>query len=142
MVLKAEICQDVLSNPEVCEHLQAETLHFISQLSLVLGQHDAEERQREAVKELLAGMGNSWKALWKDAYKRLKAGVSMRDVYQESLKMLKRHRLQRLLDECRQEMITGSQDPEEQLLLSERVRSIKTQLDAFVRGMDLASTNS
>jgi hypothetical protein len=73
----------------------------------------------------------------------LKAGVSMREVYQESLKALKRQRLQRLLDECRQEMLhEGANDPEEQLRLSERVRSIKTQLDAFVRGMDLASTNS
>ncbi len=142
MVLKGEICQDVLSNPEVCEHLQPETLHFISELSALLRQHEGEEQQRLAVKELLDGLGGSWKALWKDAYKRLKAGVSMRDVYQESLKMLKRHRLQRLLDECRQEMLTGSQDPEEQLRLSERVRSIKTQLDAFVRGMDLAPTNS
>jgi DNA primase len=142
MVLKGGICSEVLSNPEVCEHLQPETVHFISQLSLVLAQHDGEEQQREAVKELLEGLGSSWKVLWKDAYKRLKAGVSMRDVYQESLKTLRRHRLQRLLDECRQEMLTGSQDPEEQLLLSERVRSIKTQLDAFVRGMDLTSTNS
>jgi DNA primase catalytic core len=144
MVLKTEIAGAVLSNPEVCEQLQPETLDFVTELVQVLGpEQDDEERQRQAVKELLRGLGQGWVNLWKEAYKMLKAGVSMREVYQESLKALKRQRLQRLLDECRQEMLhEGANDPEEQLRLSERVRSIKTQLDAFVRGMDLASTNS
>ncbi len=143
MVLKGDIASELLANPEVCEQLQPETLDFVSQLQGVLGRHHGEEdEQRQAVKGLLAGLGEGWIALWKEAYKMLKAGVSMRDVYQESLKALTRQRLQRLLEECRQEMLQGSQDPEEQLRLSERVRSIKTQLDAFVRGMDLAPTNS
>lgn len=144
MVLKTEIASEVLSNPEVCEQLQPETLDFVAELVQLLGPEAGdEEQQRQAVKELLKGLGAGWMNLWKEAYKMVKAGVSMREVYQESLKALKRQRLQRLLDDCRQEMLReGANDPEEQLRLSERVRSIKTQLDAFVRGMDLASTNS
>jgi hypothetical protein len=69
--------------------------------------------------------------LWKDAYKRLKAGVSMRDVYQESLKTLRRHRLQRLLDECRQEMLTGSQDPSSCFSLSVCARSRLSSMPSF-----------
>lgn len=81
-------------------------------------------------------------ALWKEAYKMAKSDVSMRELYRASLLGLRRERLRALMEECKQELRMGGDDPQRQLEISERIRSLKTQLDAYGRGVDLIPPNS
>lgn len=143
MVLKGEVIPDLLKNPEVCEVLQPETVRFAMDLGEVLaGFPDNEERQRQAVKELLQGKGPDWTKLWKEAFRMVEAGVSMRDLYRESLIALRRQKLWGLLNECREALDSGEEDPQRQLEISERIRSLKNQIDGLGRGVDLQSSNS
>ena len=143
MVLKGEVLQELLKNPEACEMLQPETIRFVMDLSAALAPHpDDEERQRSAVKELLQALGADWTRLWKEAYKMVKAEVSMRDLYRESLWAIRREKLRGLLEECKQELLSEQNDPHRQLEISERMRALKTQIDGNVRGVDLQSPNS
>lgn len=138
MVLKGDVLSELLSTPEVCEGLQPETLRFASVFSeLLLETPDDEERQRLATKELLQSLGSDWLALWKEAYKMVKAGVSMRDLYQGSRVALRREKLKGLLEECKRELVEGGLSSEEQLEVSERIRTIKAQMDSCARGVDL-----
>ena len=138
MVLKGEVVDELLKSPEMCEELQPETLRFVSVFSELL--HDDsedEERQRLATKELLQSLGSDWVALWKEAYKMVKAGVSMRDLYQGCRVALRREKLKRLLEESKRELIEGGLSSDEQLEVSERIRALKSQMDSFARGVDL-----
>jgi len=138
MVLKGDVLSELLSTPEVCEGLQPETLRFASVFQELLSETpDDEERQRLATKELLQSLGSDWLALWKEAYKMVKAGVSMRDLYQGSRIALRREKLKGLLDECKRELVEGGLTSEEQLEVSERIRTIKAQMDSCARGVDL-----
>jgi DNA primase len=138
MVLKGEILEELLNTPELCEGLQPETMRFASVFSEVLAEApDDEERQRLSTKELLQSLGSDWLNLWKEAYKMLKAEVSMRDLYQGSRVALRREKLKGLLEECKRELVEGGLTTEEQLQVSERIRTIKAQMDSCGRGVDL-----
>ena len=138
MVLKGDVLEELLNTPELCEGLQPETLRFASVFIEVLGEApDDEERQRLSTKELLQSLGSDWLALWKEAYKMVKAGVSMRDLYQGSRVALRREKLKGLLEECKRELVEGGLTTEEQLEVSERIRTIKGQMDSCGRGVDL-----
>ena len=138
MVLKGEVVDELLTSPEMCEELQPETLRFVSVFSeLLRDDPEDEDRQRLATKELLQSLGSDWVALWKEAYKMVKAGVSMRDLYQGCRVALRREKLKRLLEESKRELIEGSLSADEQLEVSERIRALKTQMDSFARGVDL-----
>jgi DNA primase len=138
MVLKGEVVDELLTSPEMCEELQPETLRFVSVFSeLLRDDPEDEDRQRLATKELLQSLGSDWVALWKEAYKMVKAGVSMRDLYQGCRVALRREKLKRLLEESKRELIEGGLSSDEQLEVSERIRSLKTQMDSFARGVDL-----
>jgi hypothetical protein len=138
MVLRGDVVGDLLKSPEMCEELQPETLRFVSVFSeLLLEDPEDEERQRLATKELLQSLGPDWVALWKEAYKMVKAGVSMRDLYQGCRVALRREKLKRLLEESKREIVEGGLSSDEQLEVSERIRALKSQMDSFVRGVDL-----
>jgi DNA primase len=143
MVLKAEVLAGLLANAEVCGLIQPETLRFIMAFKDILDQHSEDEaHQRQAVKEYLQSLGQGWVALWKEAYKMAKADVSMQELYRVSLLGLRREKLRVLMEECKQELLTGGDDPHRQLEISERIRSLKSQLDAYGRGVDLTPPNS
>lgn len=72
----------------------------------------------------------------------VKADVSMQELYRESLQALKREQLRGLLEECKQELLSGGDDPQRQLEVSERIRSLKNQIDGVGRGVDLKAPNS
>ena len=138
MVLRGEVVDELLKSPEMCEELQPETLRFVSVFSELLHEDsEDEERQRLATKELLQSLGSDWVSLWKEAYKMVKAGVSMRDLYQGCRLALRREKLKRLLEESKRELIEGGLSSDEQLEVSERIRALKSQMDSFVRGVDL-----
>jgi DNA primase len=138
MVLKGEVVDELLKTPEMCEELQPETLRFSAVFSELLREDpEDEERQRRATKELLQSLGPDWMGLWKEAYKMVKAGVSMRDLYQGCRIALRRGKLKRLLDETTRELVEGGLTPDEQLEVSERIRTLKSQMDSFARGVDL-----
>jgi DNA primase len=138
MVLKGEILDELLKAADMCEGLQPETLRFASVLSELLREHsEDEDRQRLATKELLQSLGSDWMALWKEAYKMVKAGVSMRDLYQGCRIALRREKLKGLLEECKRELVEGGLSTEEQLEVSERIRTLKGQMDSCSRGVDL-----
>jgi len=143
MVLKTEVLPELVSNAEVCGLMQPETLEYLLAFKGILEAcPEDEERQRQSVKEDLQSRGEGWLALWKEAYKMAKSDVSMRELYQASLLGLRRERLRALMEECKQELRTGGDDPRRQLEISERIRSLKTQLDAYGRGVDLRPPNS
>ncbi len=143
MVLKGEAIPDLVRNGEVCGLIQPETMQFVLAFKGILDQFaDDEERQRQSVKEYLQSRGDGWVALWKEAYKMAKADVSMQELYRASLLGLRREKLRGLLEECKQELLAGGEDPQRQLEISERIRSLKTQLDAYGRGVDLTPPNS
>ena len=143
MVLKGEVLPDLVRNSEVCGLIQPETMQFILTFKGILEKFsDNEERQRQGVKEYLQSRGDGWVALWKEAYKMVKADVSMQELYRVSLLGLRREKLRVLLEECKQELLAGGDDPQRQLEISDRIRSLKTQLDAYGRGVDLTPPNS
>jgi DNA primase len=143
MVLKGEVLPGLMANAEVCGLIQPETLRFIMAFKDMLDQHSEDEaHQRQAVKEYLQSLGQGWVALWKEAYKMAKADVSMQELYRVSLLGLRREKLRVLMEECKQELLTGGDDPHRQLEISERIRSLKSQLDAYGRGVDLTPPNS
>ena len=138
MVLKGEVVDDLLKAADMCEGLQPETLRFASVFSELLREDsEDEERQRLATKELLQSLGPEWVALWKEAYKMVKAGVTMRDLYQGCRVALRREKLKGLLEECKRELVEGGLSTEEQLEVSERIRTLKGQMDSCARGVDL-----
>jgi DNA primase len=138
MVLKGEVLAELLKAADMCEGLQPETLRFASVFSELLREDsDDEERQRLATKELLQSLGPDWVALWMEAYKMVKAGVSMRDLYQGSRIAVRREKLKGLLEECKRELVEGGLSTEEQLEVSERIRTLKGQMDSCARGVDL-----
>jgi DNA primase len=143
MVLKAEVLPGLITNAEVFALIQPETLRFIMAFKELLDRSPEDEaHQRQAVKEYLQSLGSGWVALWKEAYKMSKADVSMQELYRVSLLGLRREKLLVLMEECKRELLAGGDDPQRQLEISERIRSIKTQLDAYGRGVDLAPPNS
>ena len=143
MVLKGDVLPDLLKNPEMCEVLQPETVRFAMDLDRALAEHpDDEQGQRQAAKELLQTLGADWTRLWKEAFKMVESGVTMRDVYQGSLLALRRQKLRGLLDECKEELISGDWDPQQQLEISDRIRILKNQIDGLGRGVDLHTSNS
>lgn len=143
MVLKGEVVSTIISNAEVCGLIQPETLQFIMVFRGILERYSEDEaHQRQAVKEYLESLGAGWVALWKEAYKMAKADVSMQELYRVSLLGLRREKLRVLMEECKQELLTGGDDPHRQLEISERIRSLKSQLDAYGRGVDLIPPNS
>jgi hypothetical protein len=143
MVLKGDVLPDLLKNPEMCEVLQPETVRFAMDLDRALAEHpDDEQGQRQAAKDLLHTLGADWTRLWKEAYKMVESGVTMRDVYQGSLLALRRQKLRGLLDECKEELISGDWDPQQQLEISDRIRILKNQIDGLGRGVDLHTSNS
>jgi DNA primase len=143
MVLKAEVLPGLIANAEVCGLIQPETLRFIMAFKEILDRNSEDEAyQRQAVKEYLQSLGSGWVALWKEAYKMAKADVSMQELYRVSLLGLRREKLRVLMEECKQELLTGGDDPHRQLEISERIRSLKSQLDAYGRGVDLTPPNS
>lgn len=138
MVEKEGLLPELLKTPEMCEGLQPETVRFASVFSELLRESpDDEEHQRLATKELLQSLGPAWIALWKEAYKMVEAGVSMRDLYQESRIALRRGKLKGLLADCQRELLEGGLGAEEQLQVSERIRTLKNQIDSVARGVDL-----
>ena len=143
MVLKGDVLTALISNAEVCGLIQPETLQFIMTFRGILdGCSDDEAHQRQAVKEYLESLGAGWVGLWKEAYKMAKADVSMQELYRVSLLGLRREKLRVLMEECKQELLTGGDDPQRQLEISERIRALKSQLDAYGRGVDLTPPNS
>lgn len=143
MVLKGEVLPSLIANAEVCGLIQPETLRFIMAFKDLLERYSEDEgHQRQAVKEYLQSLGAGWVALWKEAYKMAKADVSMQELYRVSLLGLRREKLRVLMEECKQELLTGGDDPHRQLEISERIRSLKSQLDAYGRGVDLIPPNS
>jgi DNA primase len=138
MVMKGELVESLLKTPEMCEGLQPETIRFATVFGELLGERpDDEEYQRRATKELLQSLGPPWVALWKEAYKMVEAGVTMRDLYQGSVIALRREKLKGLLAECQKELLEGDLGPEDQLQVSERIRTLKNQIDSCARGVDL-----
>jgi DNA primase len=138
MVEKEFLLSQLLKTPEMCEGLQPETVRFATVFSELLRESpDDEEHQRLSTKELLQSLGSAWVALWKEAYKMVEAGVSMRDLYQESRLALRRGKLKGLLSECQKELLEGGLGAEEQLQVSERIRTLKNQIDSVGRGVDL-----
>lgn len=143
MVLKEQVIPELLKNPEMCEMLQPETIRFAMDLAQVLADEpDNEDRQRQAVKELLQTLGPDWVRLWKEAYKMVESDVSMRELYNGSLWALRRQKLRGLLDECKEELSVEGIAPERQLEISERIRTLKNQIDGLGRGVDLQGPNS
>ncbi len=143
MVLKGDVIPELLRNPEMCEMLQPETVRFSMELGEALAQNpDNEERQRQDVKELLQTLGADWVRLWKEAYRMVESGVSMRDLYEGSLFALRRQKLRGLLEECKEELLAEGTEPQRQLEISERIRTLKNQIDGLGRGVDLQSPNS
>ena len=143
MVLKEEVLGSLLKSPDLCEGLQPETLRFATVFEELLREApEDEERQRLATKELLQSLGPHWMGVWKEAYKMVQAGVSMRDLYQECRIALRREKLKGLLEECKRELIEGELSPEQQLQVSERIRTLKNQMDSCGRGVDLHPLNS
>ncbi len=138
MVEKEVLLVQLLKTPEMCEGLQPETLRFATVFSELLRESpDDEEHQRLSTKELLQSLGPAWVSLWKEAYKMVEAGVSMRDLYQESRLALRRGKLKGLLSDCQRELLEGGLGAEEQLQVSERIRTLKNQMDSVGRGVDL-----
>ena len=138
MVEKEALLVQLLKTPEICEGVQSETLRFATVFSELLRESpDDEEHQRLSTKELLQSLGPAWVSLWKEAYKRVEAGVSMRDLYQESRIALRRGKLKGLLADCQRELLEGGLGSEEQLQVSERIRILKNQMDSVGRGVDL-----
>jgi len=143
MVLKGDLIPDLLKNGELCGMLQSETVRFAMDLGAVLAESpDDEERQRQAVKELLQRWGADWTKLWKEAFRMLEAGVSMRDLYKESLVALRRLKLRGLLEDCKAELLAEGADAERQLEISDRIRILKNQIDGLGRGVDQQTSNS
>ncbi len=129
MVLKGELLPDFFANTEVCMGAHPTTQRFASGLSEILSQYpDDEGRQRGAVKALLQAHGPQWLATWKEAYKRVKAEVNMKELYRSSVDVMRRKRLHREL-----ELVTkalGEQDVADERAreLVHQQRALKAQL--------------
>jgi hypothetical protein len=105
------------------------TQRFASGLSEILSRYpDDEARQREAVKALLQSHGPKWISTWKEAYKRLKADVNMRELYRSSVDVMRRKRLQRELESVTKALGEENLAAESARELVEQQRALKTQL--------------
>jgi DNA primase len=129
MVLKGELLSEFFSNTEVCMGAHPATQRFASGLSEILVRYpDDEARQREAVKALLQSHGPKWISTWKEAYKRVKADVNMRELYRSSVDVMRRKRLQRELESVTKALGEENLAAENARELVEQQRALKAQL--------------
>jgi DNA primase catalytic core len=129
MVLKGELLPEFFSNTEVCMGAHAVTQRFAAGLSEILSQYpDDEARQREAVKALLQSHGPKWISTWKEAYKRVKADVNMRELYRSSVDVMRRKRLQKELEFVTKALGEQNLADDNARELVEQQRSLKAQL--------------
>jgi DNA primase len=129
MVLKGELLPEFFSNTEVCMGAHPVTQRFASGLSEILSRYpDDEVRQRETVKALLQSHGPKWISTWKEAYKRVKAEVNMRELYRSSVDVMRRKRLQRELEAVTKALGEENLAAESARELVEQQRALKAQL--------------
>ena len=136
MVSREAILPQVISDAEICQMLQPESLRFVMGLAEVLeSAGDDETRQKSQIKEYLQGLGVGWTALWREAHTMLAMGdESPEAAYQKTLAGFRRERLSLLIRESQQEMATCADDPQRQTEVFERIRLLKSQLDNVARG--------
>lgn len=136
MVLREAIISQVISNVDVCEMLQPESMRFILGLNDIINQSELlEEQVKIEIKQYLQTLGVDWVALWKEAH----AMLAMSDeppesVYEKTLSGFRREKLSLLIRESQQELVACADEPERQAEIFERIRSLKSQLDSMVRG--------
>ncbi len=136
MVLRQEILPQVISNGDVCEALQPESLQFILALADILqGQELSEDRQKAEIKQYLQVLGSDWVALWREAHTMLSlSDETPQSVFQKTLSGFKREKLAMLIKDSQRELAQYPEDPQKQAEVFERIKLLKSQLDNAVRG--------
>jgi len=136
MVLRGAILPQVMSNGDICEMLQPESIRFLLGLRELLDSAgDQEEQLKLKIKEYLQELGGGWVSLWKEAHAMLAGSdESPEAIFNKTISGFRRERLQRLIRESQQEMANCSDDPQRQSEVFERMRALKSQLDNTVRG--------
>jgi DNA primase len=136
MVLREAIISQVISNVDVCEMLQPESMKFILGLNDII--HDTElsnEQHKAEIKQYLQLLGAEWVALWKEAHTMLSMSEETPEsVYEKTLSGFRREKLSLLIKESQQELAACDEEPQRQAEIFERIRSLKSQLDSMVRG--------
>jgi DNA primase catalytic core len=136
MVLREAIVSQVISNGDVCEMLQPESMRFLLGLSELLQQDDSsEDAVKTKIKQYLQQLGPDWVALWREAHTmQSRSDEPPEEVYQKTLVGFKRERLSMLIRESQEELAAHADDPQRQAEVFERIRGLKSQLDNMVRG--------
>ncbi len=136
MVLREAIISQVISNVDVCEMLQPESMKFILGLNDIIHDTELSEEQHKAeIKQYLQALGAGWVALWKEAHAMLSMSEETPEaVYEKTLSGFRREKLSSLIKESQQELASCADEPQRQAEIFERIRSLKSQLDSMVRG--------
>ncbi len=136
MVLREAIISQVVSNVDVCEMLQPESMKFILGLNDII--HDTElgeEQLKVEIKQYLQSLGLEWVVLWKEAHTMLSmSDETPESVYEKTLSGFRREKLSSLIKESQQELASCADEPQRQAEIFRRIRSLKSQLDSMVRG--------
>lgn len=143
MVLREAIIERVLSDGDLCEMLQPESLGFLMALADLLASGDPQsDSVRVAIKGYLQQLGRGWVALWREAYTIVpQSDEDPREVFQKTLFGFRREKLLRLIQESQREISVAADDPRRQAEAFERLRLLKGQLDKLSKGVDLAPLN-
>jgi DNA primase catalytic core len=136
MVLRQEILPQVISNGDVCDVLQPESLQFILALADILQRQElSEDQQKGEIKQYLQGLGGEWVALWREAHTMLSlSDETPQSVFQKTLSGFKRDKLSALIKDSQRELAQYPDDPQKQGEVFERIKLLKSQLDNAVRG--------
>ncbi len=136
MVLREAIIAQVISNVDVCEMLQPESMRFILGLNDIIHQSELSEEQiRAEIKQYLQLLGADWMVLWREAHAMLAMSEETPEsVYEKTLSGFRREKLSALIKESHLELAACVDEPKRQSEIFERIRALKSQLDTMVRG--------
>lgn len=132
MVLKSELSQSILRDPDLCSSLDPVTLGFLESFNLVLSsQQVAEAAQKEAIKALLQGLGADWVSHWKSAYKMAEdPDVDFHKAFDECRRAARKIKLNQALSEI-DRRIKESIEEEEKTLLSQEKLALSRALNSL-----------
>jgi DNA primase catalytic core len=136
MVLREAIISQVISNVDVCEMLQPESMRFILGLNDIVHQDELNvEQVKSEIKQYLQSLGSEWVLLWKEAHTMLSmSDETPESVYEKTISGFRREKLSTLIRDSQQELASCADEPQRQAEIFGRIRSLKSQLDSMVRG--------
>lgn len=132
MAKKDQLAVRVLRDAQLCQALDACTLHFVEGLAAALASGalasagETESDTKEQIKALLKLFGNSWVQHWKKAYEMAEtSGVNLQQSFDECCRAVKKNKANQLVIEVDRRIAEANEETEQLRLHQERLTLLR-----------------